>query len=85
MPNAPVPGIAIGPPGPSPIANTSAHFSIDKEDADILHQHLDDFQNADTGSHASVIQRAMAEVYQHHPPNTSFDKMEVGKGMLYSS
>ncbi|KAN0138807.1 hypothetical protein V8E53_003195 [Lactarius tabidus] len=79
MPNAPVPRIAVDPPGPSPIANTSAHFSINKEDADILQQHLDDFQNADTGSCANVIQRAMAEVYQHHPPNTSFDKMEAGK------
>ncbi|KAN0136534.1 hypothetical protein V8E53_005581 [Lactarius tabidus] len=49
------------------------------EKDDILWQYLDEFQNTDTGSHANVIQRAMAEVYQHHPPNASFDKMEVGK------
>jgi hypothetical protein len=79
MANVPLPGIAAGPPTPSPIVNACAHFSIAREDADILRQHLDEFQNADTDSRANVIQRAMAEVYQRHPPNTSFDKMEAGE------
>jgi hypothetical protein len=79
MADAPLPGIAAGPPATSPIPNACAHFLIAKEDADILWQYLDEFQNADTGSHANIIQRAMAEVYQHHPPNASFDKMEAGE------
>jgi hypothetical protein len=79
MANVPLPIIAANPPATSPIVNAHTCFSIAKEDADILWQYLDEFQNADTGSHANVIQRAMAEVYQHHPPNASFDKMEVGK------
>jgi hypothetical protein len=79
MANAPLPGTAARPPRPSPIVNAHTHFSIAKEDTDILWQYLEEFQKADTGSRANIIQRTMAEVHQLHPPNTSFDKMEAGQ------
>jgi hypothetical protein len=63
----------------SSLVSSFSGFLAMTEKDDILWQYLDEFQNTDTGSHANVIQRAMAEVYQHHPPNASFDKMEVGK------
>jgi hypothetical protein len=75
MENDPLPGTVTGPPT---AANAHLRFSISKEDAEILRQYLDDFQNSETGGRAAIIQRAMAEVYQRYPPNPLFDKLEAG-------
>ncbi|KAN0131057.1 hypothetical protein V8E53_011193 [Lactarius tabidus] len=79
MENDPLPGTVTGQPAPSTAANVHVRFSISREDADILRQYLDEFQNSETGGRAAIIQRAMAEVYQRYPPNPLFDKLEAGE------
>ena len=57
-------------------------FTITHQDAGILKQYLDEFQQANTGDRANIIQKAMAEIYQLQPPNSAFDKKEAGKVFL---
>jgi hypothetical protein len=84
MENDPLPGTVTGQPAPSTAANVHVRFSISREDADILRQYLDEFQNSETGGRAAIIQRAMAEVYQRYPPNPLFDKLEAGEVLHFS-
>jgi hypothetical protein len=66
----------------SPIDNASIDhvgFSITDQDTHILNEYLDDFQQADSGARADIIQKAMAEIYQLRPSNPSFDKKEASK------
>jgi hypothetical protein len=79
MDRCPLPSIATGSSGPSATDGVHQCFSISKQDANILHQHLDDFQKADKDTHADIIQRAMVQIYQFHLSNASFDKMGVGQ------
>ena len=68
--------------GPSPIDNaqsTHVGFTIACQESDILKGYLEDFQQADTGGRANIIQMAMGEIYQLRPPNSPFDKKEAGK------
>jgi hypothetical protein len=60
MDHHPLPGIATGLSGPLATDGVHQRFSISKQDANILHQHLDDFQKADKDTRADIIQRAMA-------------------------
>jgi hypothetical protein len=80
----PLPSIATGLSGPLATDGVHQHFSISKQDADILHQHLDDFQKADKDTCADIIQRAMAQIYQLHLSNASFDKMGAGQVLASS-
>jgi hypothetical protein len=79
MDHYPLPSIATRLSGPSATDGVHQCFSIAKQDADILHQHLYEFQTVDKDTCADIIQRAMVEIYQLHLSNTSFDKMEAGQ------
>ena len=50
--------------------NVHMGFTITHQDAGI--------QQANTGDHADIIQKAMAEIYELRPCNSKFDK-EAGK------
>ena len=59
--------------------NVHMGFTTTHQDAGILKEYLDDFQKANTGDRADIIQKAMAEIYEERPHNSKFDKMEAGK------
>ena len=69
-------------PGCSAIDNPqSMHvvgFTITHQYANILKDHLNDFQHAKTAQHADIMERAMAEIFEPQPQN-SFDKNEASK------
>jgi hypothetical protein len=58
---------------------TNTHFVITPQDADILQQYLEEFQEADTSLRNKIIERAMAALYQLRPANTPFNKKEASK------
>ena len=71
-----------GDSAPSPTDNAqTVHlgFTMTQQDTNILKEYLDDFQQADTGDRANIIQKAMAEIYQLRPPNSPFDKKKASK------
>ena len=77
MDNNPLSGPASRASEPFPTEVVHMPFSIRKQDGDILQQYIDQFQDAKTEDRADIIERAMAEIYALHPPNTLFDKMDA--------
>jgi hypothetical protein len=71
--------------GQSEVAPTHAEqamntgFAITPQDADVLQQHLEEFQGADTSLRSKIIEKAMTELYQLRPANTPFNKKEASK------
>ena len=57
----------------------SSVFLLTLADKALLQGHLDDFQDADKGACAIIIERVMGQLYQLQPPNTSFDKKDASK------
>lgn len=58
---------------------TDTGFLITPDDTGILYTYLKQFKSSDTSHHATLIEEAMAQLYQLHPDNASFDKMEARK------
>lgn len=63
---------------PSTVQNTHMGFTTHQE-SDVLKRYLEDFQQADMGGHANIIQKAMGEIYECWPPNSPFNKKEASK------
>ena len=69
-----------GHPARSPIANAlpgPTAYSISASDADILLEHLEDFENARKRDRAMIIERAMGEICQRYINVGSFDKRDA--------
>ena len=54
-------------------------FLLTPADKVLLQEHLNDFQDADKGACVTIIERVMGQLYQLHPPNSSFDKKDASK------
>ena len=52
-------------------------FTITTEDSEILLEHLDEFQDADTDLRTKIINTAMGRLYVNRPDDASFDKGEA--------
>jgi hypothetical protein len=75
-------GTSNGPPTRSPIASVlpgSPAYSISVDDAEILLEHLEEFENARKRDRAKIIERAMGEICQRYINVGSFDKRDAKK------
>ncbi|KAN0129861.1 hypothetical protein V8E53_012333 [Lactarius tabidus] len=54
-------------------------FIITSADAAILQDYLDDFEHADAAARATIVERAMAQLYMLRPPHTPFHKVDAAK------
>jgi hypothetical protein len=54
-------------------------FSITREDAKILEEYVEEFQEGDTDLRNTVIANAMAELSALRPETVSFNKIEASK------
>jgi hypothetical protein len=54
--------------------SSNESFVITPQDAAILQQHLDDFEEADKGRRTEIIQGVMKELYEARPLGTHFNK-----------
>ncbi|KAN0126221.1 hypothetical protein V8E53_015266 [Lactarius tabidus] len=81
--------------GPSGISDQEepvpTGFIITSADAAILQDYLDDFEHADTAAQATIVERAMAQLYMlcppppPPPPHVPFDKVDAAKEMVLQS
>ena len=71
---------ASGTPPPSPtLPSVDNEFSIDSDDAKILQEYLDKFQDGDTELRATIVANAMAELYDLRPEDAPFDKTKASQ------
>jgi hypothetical protein len=63
-------------------ANTG--FVITPQDSNVLMEHLDEFQDADTDLRTKIVDTVMGKLYVLRPDNTPFDKGEARKVCLIS-
>jgi hypothetical protein len=54
-------------------------FSITREDAKILGEYLDEFEDGDSDLRNTIVTNAMAVLSGRHPEIESFDKIEASK------
>ena len=65
--------------GIHPSQLTNVGFQLTPEDIGILEQHLEEFGEAETKTQTKLVQSIMGELYQHHPVNTPFYKVQASK------
>jgi hypothetical protein len=69
-----------GPPGISDQEEpVPTGFIITSANAAILQDYLDDFEHADAAARATIVERAMAQLYMLRPPHTPFHKVDAAK------
>jgi hypothetical protein len=66
-------------PFPPNALPSSKEFVISREDANMLQEYVDAFQEGDADVRNTIIAAAMAELYSLHPPTVHFNKVEVSK------
>ncbi|KAH9035587.1 hypothetical protein EDB84DRAFT_1437881 [Lactarius hengduanensis] len=69
---------------PGNSAGESERFSITPQDASVLKGYVEEFQKADTDSRKTILERAMGELYAMRPPNSTFDKKEAKRDMVFT-
>jgi hypothetical protein len=52
-------------------------FKLTPEDANILNEYIDEFEQADTQMRNNILEKAMGELYRLRPGNSAFDKKEA--------
>ena len=69
-----------GTPPPSPaLPSMDGEFTINSDEAKILQEYLDDFQDGDTELRAKIVANAMAELYDLRPEDAPFDKTKASQ------
>jgi hypothetical protein len=75
-----------GTPLPSPtLPPKEDTFTITKDDAKILQEYLDNFQDGDTDLQATIIANAMAELCNLRPEDEPFDKAKASQVHCHES
>ncbi len=58
-------------------------FAITQQDASILEEYIDDFQEGNADVQNTIIANVMAELSGLHPETFAFNKVEASKVFLY--
>ena len=59
------------------------HFSISSEDAEILEEYIEEFQDADSELRTRIVANAMTQLAMLRPEDEPFDKVIANKVSLY--
>jgi hypothetical protein len=68
---------------PSPVPPMVEAFSITREDAKILEEYVEEFEEGDNDLRNTIVANAMAELSGLCPETEPFDKIEASKVSIY--
>jgi hypothetical protein len=68
---------------PLTVPPTVETFSITQEDATILAEHLEEFENGDADVRTTIVANVMAELWLLRPETLPFDKIEASKVLVH--